>query len=958
MLRMPQTVILGLGPLGRAALEHYKRRAKQTYGELPAVKLLCLDVPADDGMVYGGAADEREAVESILDATELMELDLDAIVNDPIKAAERFPWLPEKLLRKDKSWRSSRAAARLAFHLHARDLLNFLEYHLAQLGTAEVRDVMYEKGFDITTEDNMGALVVVGGLGDSAGSGMILDATYLMHYLFRRAGLQTAATGIFFLPPASPSDALAEARTYATLKELNACMDGKGYVCDYPGLRVDFREPPYNRGCYLVDTRNERQMALTDQHEATVLVGEWLFRTMTTPLKARIDVFVADTGGATAHVQHQLAGYTGLGLATYTLPIEGLIQWSAGRLCADLITSCFLRSESASHVSEHLTDFFSETRLRPDSLIEDELRLGPDHKPIDLSTGYDSLLKAPYAQILPRVKATLARIKEEIPRHKRQVEYNARRVLQDVESEIDQKVKDILLQYPMGGLSLATQFVQRLRQEAARFQSALDRRALVFDSRNKQQINQLNRLGPSLERAVTSIPPTSLAVASLFFGIVTPLALTSVWLRNSLTGQLSIVGTSLMILAWLAGIAAVAYSVWRTINGVSEVRGEYVQKLKERFDNELKLSLVDTARNLYPEVTSSADNHLQLLRSFQAVLNELARNFKRRSSPDPLCGDIDFALQRSVLTPEIMNELYIRYRGPERVDAHLTPLMDQMGTFDIWRKHTTQELEPDMVAFGSAVFGRMRELRAETLLQKQLNNPSDLVRRVRELQDKAAPLWLYDQFALGDATLAEARTFVGADAPSTSELCNQFQRMDAQTIFETTNDSYNITVTRVRRGMPLFGLRRMEEFRTHYLNHVIAGRETLHTQDEYALMPDLSPLRGQEPQLDAGATVAVGRALQILTQNPLTGKYGPMMPGSGESKKWQFELSADLVDCAILLASDREKLQCIANAIDERVAREGVPEIIEELGKYKEETTPLTRWEINQIEDFVRLLRA
>jgi nitrogen regulatory protein PII-like uncharacterized protein len=750
---------------------------------------------------------------------------------------------------------------------------------------------------------------------------------------------------------------LAEARTYATLKELNAHMDGKGYECDYLGLHVDLREPPYNRGCYLVDTRNEKGMGLTDQHEATVLVGEWLFRTMTTPLKARIDAFVADSGGTTSHVQNQLAGYTGLGLATYTLPIDGLIRWSADRLSADLITGCYLRPEMFSRVAGRVTDFFSKTRLRPDSLIEDELRLGPDHKPIDLSTGYDSLLKAPYAEILPRVRATLVRIKDDIPRHKRQVEYNARRVLMEVESEIDQEVTDILHQYPMGGLSLATQFVQHLRQEAARFEGTLNRRALVFDSRNKQQINQLNRLGPSLERAVKSIPPASLGALSLVLGIIAPLVLTSVWLRASLSSQPSIVAAALVVLAWMIGLAAVAYTVWRTLNGVSQVRGEYVEKLKERFNIELKLSLVDTARALYPDVTASADNHLQLLRGFQAVLAGLVRTFKRRASVDPFCGDIDFALQRSVLTPELMDDLYAQYRA-ERIDAYLTPLTERVGSLDTWRERTPQELEEEMVKFGRNEFARMREMRAEVLLQRQLSNSPDVVRRVRELQDKAAPLWLYDQFALADATLAEARTFVGVDAPNTSELCDQFMRIDAQTIFETTNDPYNITVTRIRRGMPLFGLRRMKEFRRHYLDQVLAGKQTLHTQDENALESDLSPVRGEEPQLDAGTAVAVGRALQILQTHPLTGKYGLVESMGSEPERWQFELCEDLVDCAILLASDRSKLKCLADAIDERVVREGVPETIEELDAYKTATQPITRWEMARIEDFVKLLRA
>ncbi|MCL5997276.1 MAG: tubulin-like doman-containing protein, partial [Chloroflexi bacterium] len=188
---MPQTLVVGLGRPGRVSLEHLKRRIEQTYGELPAVKLLALDVS-------GGAALNGD---TNLGPTELLELPLDAGVSvGDTKSA----------------FSMTRVDARLAWHANLDMLYPFLVAQLNEIGSVAAWEAMEAKGFVVTAERNEATLIVLAGLGDMVGGGLLVDVTYLAEHLFRNAGLQSASSAILFMPPLSQPDPAAEARAYAT----------------------------------------------------------------------------------------------------------------------------------------------------------------------------------------------------------------------------------------------------------------------------------------------------------------------------------------------------------------------------------------------------------------------------------------------------------------------------------------------------------------------------------------------------------------------------------------------------------------------------------------------------------------------------------------------------------------------------------------------------------------------
>src|SRR5690242_11745456 len=117
MSKLQQTLVVGLGRPGRTALEHLKRRIEQTYGELPAVKLLALDVaPGTDGVV-----DVEHTESTNLGPTELLELPLSEALGE--------------LLAEGAKAVLTRPAAQQAWHTNLKALYPFLIAQLNEIGS-------------------------------------------------------------------------------------------------------------------------------------------------------------------------------------------------------------------------------------------------------------------------------------------------------------------------------------------------------------------------------------------------------------------------------------------------------------------------------------------------------------------------------------------------------------------------------------------------------------------------------------------------------------------------------------------------------------------------------------------------------------------------------------------------------------------------------------------------------
>jgi hypothetical protein len=942
MVKIQQTIIIGLGPIGRATLERLKERIVNKYEQLPAIKLIALDIAnpaAGEAGLIGG--------ESILGPTEYLELPFEVIKEQPKLAQDMFSWVPDRVVAYGPEWRRTRAAARVAFQVHAKDIINFLEFHLNQLGTVAVRDEMDSKGFEIHDASS----IIVAGLSDVVGSALLVDATYLINRLYERVGLHVSNSALLYMPSLVPSDPIAEARAYATLKEISSFMDGRPYHCDYPNKFVlNSDNPPFDKGCFLIDTRNEKNFALHTQDEAVYLTAEWLFRSVTSSLKGRVDEHVAEKNSVRA--ANQFPPYNSLGLATFILPIDSLVEWSSTRLSHDLIQSYLLKAEYFSKVSARLSDYYNKTCLRPNELMDEKLRRGKDGNPIKLQNEYINRLNTvPYDQITSQVQATVDDIgKKVLPGLKNQINNNAKGVLLDVEEAIKAEIVSILQEWPVGGIRLASQFAHHLHQETQSFSKSLNRREAAFQARNRQQINNLSKLGPLLRNAAAGIPKIPILILACLGGIISPLLLTSIWIWQGLNAS-PVLAVLLIASTWLLVLASAFYAFWRTKNGIDEIRDRYVVELNKRFEVELSLALIQAAGSLYPDIVDVAKLEKERLDKFIQGLRDAARALRLRLDDIPLTGEIIFAMQRSVLTDESIAGLYDKYLGPGQAEPHLHSFIREKGELSRWLEKPLAVFKDELFNFGTRTFAGMRELRVEQLLNSRMTTQTKAEKLVRELEDKSAPLWSYDPFSLGEAYSPLVQVFVGMDGAANNEFRQNFTRVNQSTIFEAIDDPFSLVVTSVRCNMPLFGLNRMQEFRKHYLNLILNNGEPLHLEDDLALSSDIIQTPVGKSKLDPSTAMAVGFAFGLIIQEE--GIYEVVDLKGNKTGK----LTKERIDSAILLGADEKLMQSLVGNIQKTASKKGVKATIEKLKKYIHEAT-ITKWEASRIEQYIALLKS
>jgi hypothetical protein len=832
------------------------------------------------------------------------------------------------------------------------------------MGSVSARDTMAAKGFDVSTDRTEAALILISDISDLAGSALLLDVAYVFHHLFHTTGLQIASTALLFLPSLTRSDPLAEARAYAALKEINAHMGAhmsgrRPYRCVYgpprtPFLSIESDAPVFNRGCYLIDTRNEKTLTLKDEREAARLVGEWLLRTLLTALKGRVDDFGASQG-AIPWVQGQLAAYNSLGFAAYMLPVDNLTTWSACRLGETVISEQLLKPELFASVSDRLNTLMTATHLRPDDLMSDALRHDRDGKPIRLQSDLIARLKTlPRDQITASVQTAINTInKETLPSLRKQIEANARRVVQDVEEAIDQEVTTILRTRPVGGVSLATQLVGRVRDDAGRFLQSLARREAALLARNQQQISILARQGPLLKNAIASIPSAPVTAIGIVAGFLAPLVLASSWLWQVLQFGSPALRLGVIAGAWLVAFAGAFYAVWQATFGVERIRDQYVTYLQTRFETELSLMLAQAARALYADVVSVAERRLSQLERFGGMLHQLARAYRQRAEQTPLTGNIDFSLQRSVLTEASVEALYRRYAGQNDSEAHAYALVEKAGALDRWLEWRNEEVDLAILEYGASVFAPMGELRVEALAREQ----PDLDRTVRELNDRAAPLCTFNVYHAGQAPVSSVQTFVGLESPDQSELRELFERVNPTAIFEATGDRFAITVTSVRRSMPLFGLLRLSDLRRSYFDALRRRVEPLHLDDEMALTPDLNAMSTAGlgyAQTDPGSVFAIGLAFGLIARDS-SGPDGVYVARDGDGNEIA-RLASERLESAMLLGADDKLLARLDRCIQERLASKSAGELARDLTSYLQRAD-MSAWERRRVDEHIEMLR-
>lgn len=383
------SLIVGLGKLGVQTLLALRRTLSQAFGHpdaLPHVRLVGIDTNPESIQAAGhgdGQATLRPH-ELVLARLHRPSHYLQQRTRDGELPTDS--WLNAKLIyRLPKQQQSAglRALGRLAFVDNFRHIAKRLE---AELQACGAQDTLHEmvKQTDLGIRSPIPRVYVVAGLGGATGSGMFLDAAYVLRHLLRKHGFGRAdVVGLFFLPATDKQGIRSTtlAQSYAALKELHHYASGQSaFSARYPGAdgssalqSITEAAAPFERCMFL--TLPAQHTGPGDEPEAlaesAVLAGQFLYRDVATPLGKAIDGARQQWRLNAASLDTSVPTYQTFGMYRILWPRRHVLQQAAQRLCGRLVARWM--TKDASPLAETLASWaqeqWDEAGMRPEALI-------------------------------------------------------------------------------------------------------------------------------------------------------------------------------------------------------------------------------------------------------------------------------------------------------------------------------------------------------------------------------------------------------------------------------------------------------------------------------------------------------------------------------------------------------------------------------------------------------------
>jgi len=289
-------------------------------------------------------------------------------------------------------------------------------------------------------------------------------------------------------------------------------------------------------------------------------------------------------------------------------------------------------------------------------------------------------------------------------------------------------------------------------------------------------------------------------------------------------------------------------------------------------------------------------------------------------------------------------------RAVPNLERSVVQLMQQAGPLSDWLTRST-DLGPqfglwlDEQLAGICALYLDKSVRRFTITEALTHRENDLDRLIQSLIESAQPLWNYDPRYLRRA-VTQRMSFVGvdADSPAWVDIAIPLSEACPDAIVHNTEDESTLTVLNIHRGVPLFALRRIGEYRSHYAETLWRGKLPIHTTGKLTLAADLIPMR----RLKTHPTTlfAVGLALGIV-QREVNGRY---LAPRGNNQT--IRLGKQKERSAALMGMDASTCREVERQLEQMVEQEGRDGLRARLDGYTVSTPDLEDWERSRVRDF------
>lgn len=938
---MRPAIVVGIGPRAEQTVLRYVQSVQDRHGGIEPVLAVVVNWTASGSSLR--SEDHR-----------VQRVSLSAPVFG--QEADWPTWLPRELNNMPDAQRErTRAWMRAAWLQQADPLQEFFLESIPRLSSFAVIEYLGAQGLELVGSPEA-EVYVVADVNDCLGSGIALDVAFLVAHVCRQLGLTPLTCGLLYLPSATSPAPVEEAMAYAALKELEYYSQGHPYTADYADRPVELdpavlRQPgPFNNGCYLLDTVNQVGHTLEDETQLAHIVSEWLYAVTFLGMGIEVESRRERRYG-TATLRSKSRAYESLGLALRYIPAAALTDWCAARLVGS-VAEGVLNGQLDADPRKRALAFVEHMGLRIEVL---QSRIQHENGPEPLKV-LRPLYRAGLKQVESQARQVLQDMRQDylslLDEHVRE---SSARMQQEVRQAVAQEVQMALEDTPTGGVRLAYGLLDALRDRVSEMQAMVQRQIRDHQMQLSRSLGTVSEAYYALRSATMSVPPWPIAALGALAVIVLPLiyGMQLAWqvVRPWSPGwALGI--TALLFIGTAGATGAIAYRLARQRH---RVRDLYARQVQERFGLECRPLILHAMRDVYSaieegiaqtrsEVDALAGQLRQMAQHWQWDTGEKARALGELSRPGPIRSAVDL----------MHAERFFRESTAD-LGVLIADLVQQIGTVPTWQTRASEAQQPLAVWLGEQIarFGlatmqqRVRQYRvADALLGEQLGTEAE--NAIDWLLEHAHPLWNYDPRTVQQAK-TQHLTLVGADTQgaSWSTLGTYLAQAYPEVIPIDTGSPHQIVTLSVHRGLPLYALRRIREYRLHYAEMLWRSRLPLHTTSAFALVDDLLPIRPRV-SLDITTLFAAGLALGILQRDAQGRHIAPR--GDGRT----IRLSTRKERSAALLGLDASACREVQRRLDALIAAQGQQPMRAALDEYLDLTTGLEDWEIQGILSFLR----
>jgi len=918
------TLFIGIGHRGQQVLHELKGQILSAHGDLPALRWLALDIP--------GA--EAPASPSPLAGDEAVALSAEETFHIPCAALQRPG--------------PSRADSQQAFRAASDALTDRLRQILPALTSYEAIAATRGAGFDMADALQV-AVYIVADLGDALGGALADPLAHLIARICRQQGREPRCAGVFFLPDATQTDPVAEANAYAALKELDA------HLAD-PDLRRnghDASQPLpltlgpetaaiFDRGCYLLDTLNERAYTVPLQ----VLVEQaarWLYSMSVLALYRVIDD-TFDLRLAQRSIRRKIRAYGSFGLAGHSLYSGAFRDWYAARLGQAIVRQGLLDPEGVHLPAGAVEDFVARNGLRaPDllALLRAAIVTAVSEQTIR------HLHSGQLDELDDRLRGALRQVREvDLPLQQQQVRHSLTALNRQVGDALTQKLLALMRQSPCSALANAREFLRRLDAEMAAQEKELAQQEQGYTAHRHQVIAQASRLGYQLKTTLMSLPPRPVIVLAALGGLLLPLLY---WLAVTLTVAKSADGTRIWLIWPLllggAGLV-VAYQLWRSRRQSEKQRAAYVEHLHTRAELELTPLLSHAASTLYKKVRTTITQLSAELEQLATRLEQAADSLeaREREAAAAMAEQARPGPWQSLLTLELAQE-FCRLDSKD-LETHLPVAIEALGPPDNWPDCSAGVLIADLLAHSREHLRRSGRLRIQDVLRQRFPTSEELSQWLSGLLHRAAPQCAFsDDLLSRSVTPSHVAHVLILDESLGDELAALLNELAPDTQVLKTGNSQSIVAVAMRWGLPAFALRRLDQYWAAYAGALRQSNLALHVSPDDLLLPEPTPAPSGLPDRAALLAVALGLGLIVRhAADPILVK-----DASGQA----VSLGKHKETAAVLLGQWPAGARALHRAVRDAIAGLGGRAAARRLQHYLHSTADLATWERQAIEQFI-----